>query len=91
MRQNPICATFCIYLIEIDMKVSNNEAVFLVKKGTYKENIEIITEAHTPPPTHTHARARTHTHTHKHTHTHTHTTHTHTHTHTRAQARRSPF
>ena len=30
-----------VFMVEIVMKVSNNEAVFLVKKGTYKENIEI--------------------------------------------------
>ena len=29
------------FIVEIVMKVSNNEALFLVKKGTYKENIEI--------------------------------------------------
>ena len=30
-----------VFIVEIVMKVSNNEAVFLIKKGTYKENIEI--------------------------------------------------
>ena len=32
---------FFVFIVEIVMKVSNNEAVFLVRKGTYKENIEI--------------------------------------------------
>ena len=29
-----------VLIVEIVMKVSNNETVFLVKQGTYKENIE---------------------------------------------------
>ena len=29
-----------VFILEIAMKVSNNETVLLLKKGTYKDNIE---------------------------------------------------
>ena len=95
MRQNPVCATFCIHR----RNCHNNDTVLLLKKLIMRTIMNELTEASfsmifiTSTHTHTHKRRhnthtnkRRHTHTrtrtHAHAHTHTHT-HAHTHTHTR--------
>ena len=64
-----------VFIVEIVMKVSNNETVLLLKKKVnyedfYKHLLELyllLSSTHT----------NTHTHTRTHTYTHTHTVHTH--------------